>query len=73
MFFRRKTLPDGSARIDPDHAQIDMLDKWHQQESAWAAGYIQLLERHLAERIDRCQKCPYRNKEGSGCNDQIPD
>lgn len=38
MLFRRKTLPDGSARIDPDHAQIDMLDKWHQQESAWAAG-----------------------------------
>ena len=58
MLFRRKTLPDGSARIDPDHAQIDMLDKWH---------------RHLAERIERCQKCPYRNKEGSGCNDQIPD
>ncbi len=73
MFFRRKTLPDGSPRLNLDQAQIDMLDKWHQQESAWASGYISLLERHLSERIERCQKCPYRNKEGSGCNDEIPD
>lgn len=73
MFFHRKALPDGSPRLNLDQAQIDMLDKWHQQESAWASGYISLLERHLSERIERCQKCPYRNKEGSGCNDEIPD
>lgn len=73
MFFHRKTLPDGTQRADPDNAQIDMMDKWHQQESAWAVGYVNLLEKHLYERLERCKKCPYRNQEGSGCNDEVPD
>lgn len=66
-------MPDGKDRESAESAQIDMMDKWFQQESAWAIGYINLLEKHLSARIDRCQKCPYRNQEGSGCNDEIPD
>lgn len=73
MLFCRKQMPDGSPRSNLKDAQIDQMDKWHQQESAWAAGYVNLLEKHLSERIERCKKCPYRNQEGSGCNDEIPD
>ena len=73
IFPHKKHLPDGSNREPGNDAQVDMMDKWHQQESTWAAGYILLLERHLSQRLDRCKKCPYRNQEGSGCNDEIPD
>lgn len=73
MFFHRKQLPDGTPREAPSQAQIDMMDKWHQQECSWAIGYVNFLEKHLSERLKRCQKCPYRNQEGSQCNDEIPD
>lgn len=72
IFPHKKHLPNGAPRTD-DPAQLDMLDKWYQQESTWAAGYILMLERHLSQRLNRCKQCPYRNQQGSGCNDEIPD
>ena len=71
--FQRKSIPGGHPRNDKENAQIDMLDKWYQQEIAWAAGYTEMLERHLLHLKHRCEKCPYRNQEGSGCNEKISD
>ena len=55
MLFRRKTLPDGSARIDPDHAQIDMPDIgerlgiWEEQHSIHLyIGVIRQIQKYAA-------------------------
>ena len=62
-------MPDGTeCDIFPDG-----LTKFFAEEAAWAEGYISLLERHLTALKNGCKQCPYRNQEGSGCHDQIPE
>lgn len=71
MFFHTKRLPDDSPRMDPRSASVDIMEKHFQQECSWAMGYVTLLERHLNNLKQRCEKCPYRDQEGSGCHDEI--
>lgn len=73
MFFHARRLPDGSPRQDTIAAEVDIMGRHFQEECTWAMGYVTLLERHLYDLKQRCEKCPYRNKEGSGCNDEIPE
>ena len=68
---RRRKMPDGSDRPNSEQAAIDMIDRNHQREMAWAAGQIWLMERRMYEMSERCNKCPYRDCEGSGCHDEI--
>lgn len=73
MLFFRKKLPDGTPRENMADATIDNFDKWYQQECTWVAGYVSILERHLSDLKQRCEQCPYRNQEGSGCNEKVSD
>ena len=69
---RRRKLPNGDDRPNLELAAIDMVDRSHQREMAWAAGQIWLMERRMYDMLERCDKCPYRNSEGSACHDEIP-
>lgn len=52
---------------------VDLLSEWFWEESVWASNYAHELERRLYDLKQRCKKCPYRDKEGSGCHNQIPE
>ena len=67
----RKKMPDGSDRPNPELAAMDMLELAHQKEMTWAVGRLWALERMVYEMSERCDKCPYRNQEGSACHDEI--
>lgn len=50
-----------------------VLEDWFYEEQVWATNYVHSLERRLYDLKQGCKQCPYRDKEGSGCNDEIPD
>lgn len=53
--------------------QIIVMETWHREFYQWADSYISLLEKRIYDCVDRCKKCEYRDKEGSGCHDEVPD